>query len=213
MCTTGSQPAATAAPENVAGTRRVGLLHCPGPEQGRSPRSPHSAPQPHSPCTAALTEASSVMSPLGHLEFRRVHGELLHQGGNLDRVPDEDPARRDRRGAARPGCQASQINRSAPVTRTFMSLPLERARIEHWRIEHWRIEHCRCAWTCCLPLMFAALTGRSGHGLVQSRPCRGSIRSASQHHQLHKMRALGRRRPPFDVGVALPDHTVGQIVG
>ena len=54
-------------------------------------------------------------------------------------------------------------------------------------LERSRIEHCGCAGACCLPLVFAALTGRSGHGLVRSRPCAGSIRSASQR-DLHPRR-------------------------
>ncbi len=46
-------------------------------------------------------------------------------------------------------------------------------------LERARIDHRGCVETCRLPLLFAALTGRSGHGLVLSRPCAGSIRSAS----------------------------------
>ena len=37
----------------------------------------------------------------------------------------------------------------------------------------------RCVETCCLPLLFTAFTGRSGHGLVRSRPSARSIRSTS----------------------------------
>ena len=44
---------------------------------------------------------------------------------------------------------------------------------------HARIEHRGCAEICRLPLLFTAFTGRSGHGLIRSRPCAGSIRSAS----------------------------------